>query len=85
MEKYSVIFKPSAYKTLRKFPNKDIKAIVAKINQLQKNPRPAGCKKLIGTDYYRLRCGHYRVLYSIEDDMLLIWIVKIGHRKGIYR
>jgi len=84
MGKYKIEFKQSAYKELKSIPTKDLKRILAKIELLSENPRPEGCKKLSALERYRIRQGDYRILYSIEDDVLIIYIVKIGHRKNVY-
>jgi len=56
------------------------------IRSLQAHPRPAGCKKLAGNaDYYRIRVGDYRVLYEIRDRVLLVLVIKVGHRREVYR
>ena len=85
MEKYKIEFKKSAVKELHSIPDKDIHKIIRKIKSLKENPRPDGCVKLTGKEQYRIRQGNYRILYSIEDDRLVIFVVKIGHRKNIYR
>ena len=86
MARYRVFIKPSAVKELRKIPTKkDRRRLVERIQALASDPRPPGCRKLSGRDRYRLRQGAYRILYSIEDDQLTIWVVKIGHRKDVYR
>jgi mRNA interferase RelE/StbE len=64
---------------------RDLKKILNRIKALAEDPRPAGCEKLTGQERYRLRQGRYRIVYSIQDDELTIWVVKIGHRKDIYR
>lgn len=84
MAKYKIEFKKSAYKELKSIPKKDIKRILNKIESLSDNPRPEGCKKLSALERYRLRQGDYRILYSIEDDVLTVFIIKIGHRKNVY-
>jgi len=56
-----------------------------RIEQLSENPRPLGCEKPTGKDRYRLRQGRYRIIYSIQDDELTVWIVKVGHRRDVYR
>lgn len=84
MAKYSVKVKKLVYKQIKKIPPKDSKKILDKINQLSFNPRPADCKKLLGQEKYRIRCGDYRILYEIEDDLLVVYIVKIGHRRDVY-
>lgn len=85
MEKYRIKIKASAIKELEKIPKKDLQRIVKKIQSLSINPRPSGCEKLSGQERYRLRQGNYRILYSVQDDILLVIVVKIGHRKEIYK
>jgi mRNA interferase RelE/StbE len=62
-----------------------VKRILDRIKTLEDNPRPTGCEKLTGQEKYRLRQGRYRIVYSIQDDELTVWVVKVGHRKDIYR
>ena len=85
MEKYKLKIKPSAVKELDKLPKKDLKRIISKIQSLSNNPRPQGCEKLSGQEKYRLRQGKYRIIYSIDDDILTIFVVKVGHRKDVYK
>jgi mRNA interferase RelE/StbE len=85
MGKYKIELKQSAVKELDKIPAKDLKKITAKIESLSTNPRPMGCEKLSALERYRIRQGNYRILYSIKDDILTVYVVKIGHRKDIYR
>ena len=86
MAKYEIFIKPSAVKELEGIgTKKDRRRIVSRIHELIENPRPPGFQKLSGADKYRIRCGHYRVVYSIDDDELMIQVVKIGHRREIYR
>ena len=85
MEKYKVEIKKSAVKEIERLPRGDLKAVLDKINSLADNPRPHDCKKLSGQEKYRVRCGNYRILYSIEDDVLVVFVVKVGHRKDVYR
>ena len=85
MAEYEILFKESAYKDLKKIPKADLRKILSRIKKLSDNPRPAGCEKLTGQELYRLRQGKYRIVYSIQDDKLTIWVVKVSHRKGIYR
>ncbi len=85
MEKYKIEFKKTAVKELKSIPDKDIKKIITKIKLLEENPRPNGCIKLTGKEQYRIRQGNYRILYSIEDDRLIIFVVKIAHRKNVYK
>ncbi len=86
MEKYRVLIKPSAVKEIESIPQKKIRQqIVRRIQQLANNPRPRGSTKLSGHDRYRIRQGAYRIVYAIEDDKLVVYVVKVGHRKDIYR
>ena len=85
MAAYKVFFKRSVEKDLETIPKKDLKKIIRRIGRLAENPRPQGCEKLTGQERYRLRQGHYRVAYSVQDNELTIWVVKVGHRKDIYR
>jgi mRNA interferase RelE/StbE len=85
MAAYKVFFKESVEKDLKSIPKKDLKKILHKIELLAVGPRPQGCEKLTGQERYRLRQGRYRIVYSIQDFELTIWIVKIGQRKDIYR
>jgi len=85
MAGYDIYFKESVWKDARKIPKKDLRNIMAKIKSLAENPRPEGCEKLTGQDRYRLRQGTYRIFYSIQDSKLTVWVVKIGHRKEVYR
>ena len=84
MGKYKIEFKKSAYKELKLIPKKELKRILSKIESLSENPRPEGCKKLSALERYRIRQGDYRILYSIEDNVLIIYIVKISHRKNVH-
>jgi mRNA interferase RelE/StbE len=85
MAAYKLFFKKSVQKDLDSIPKKDLKKILGRIESLSEDPRPKGCEKLTGQERYRLRQGRYRIVYSIQDDELTVWVVKIGHRKDIYR
>jgi mRNA interferase RelE/StbE len=85
MAAYKLFFKKSVQKDLSAIPKEDLKGILGRIKALAEDPRPAGCEKLTGHERYRLRQGRYRIVYSIQDDELTVWVVKIGHRKDIYR
>lgn len=85
MANYKILIKPSAKKELEKLPRKDLRKIVTKIQNLSSEPRPIGSEKLSGDDKYRVRQWNYRIVYSIEDEQLIIFVVKIGHRRDIYR
>ena len=85
MAEYEILFKESVYKDLKTIPKADLRKILSRIKKHSDDPRPAGCEKLTGQGQYRLRQGRYRIVYSIQDDKLTIWVVKVGHRKDIYR
>ena len=85
MARYRIELKKSAGKELAQIPKKDLRRVTEKIAALADNPRPKGCEKLSGQDKYRIRQGNYRILYSIEDDVLVVCVVKIAHRKESYR
>lgn len=85
MGKYRVEIKKSAVKEIKKLPSPDLKKILAVLASLSENPRPPGSIKLSGEEKYRVRCGDYRILYTIEDDVLVVYVVKVGHRREIYR
>ena len=84
MAKYKIVFRKSVAKDLRPVPKKDVKRILQRIELLRDDPRPPACEKLSGQERYRIRQGIYRILYGIEDDTLIVTVVKIGHRKKIY-
>ncbi len=85
MAEYNIYFKASVEKDLNKIPQKDVKKILQKIALLATNPRPSGVEKLTEKEWYRIRQGHYRILYCIEDSKLTILVIKISHRKDVYR
>jgi len=82
---YSLEIKRSAAKELAQLPPKDRGRIVARIQALADDARPVGAEKLSGQERYRVRQGDYRILYEIEDQVLRIMVVKIGHRRDVYR
>ena len=85
MAGYKIFFKKSVEKDFEAISKKDLKRIIKRIGELTNDPRPPGCEKLTGQDRYRLRQGRYRIIYSIQDNELTVWVVKVGHRKHIYR
>lgn len=85
MEKYKVFLRKSAASELGALSGKILQRIIARIRELEKNPRPPGCRKLSAEEKYRLRQGDYRIVYSVEDKDRTVVIVNIGHRKDIYR
>lgn len=83
---YELQFKTSAWKSLRKIPAETRARLVAAIWSLSEEPRPLGARKLTGqVDLYRLRIGDYRVVYDIQDQALVVLIIKVGHRREVYR
>jgi mRNA interferase RelE/StbE len=82
---YSLEIKRSAAKELAQVPPKDRGRIVARIQALADDPRPVGAEKLSGQERYRVRQGDYGILYEIEDQILRIMVVKLGHRRDVYR
>lgn len=85
MASYELRFKKSVAKDLRPFPKQDIKRILQRIRALADDPRPPGCEKLSGQERYRVRQGHYRIVYEIEDSRLTVLVVKVAHRREAYR
>jgi mRNA interferase RelE/StbE len=84
--KSRVSIKRSAVKEIEAIPQKkERQRIIRRIGQLADDPRPAGSKKLSGHDRYRVRQGIYRIVYSINDEEVIVVVVKIGHRKDVYR
>jgi mRNA interferase RelE/StbE len=82
---YKLQIKPSAVKELEALPPKQRRRIVSRIRKLSADPRPSGSEKLSGHQLYRVRQGNYRILYAIEDTDALLVVVKIGHRRDVYR
>ncbi|MBI2804325.1 MAG: type II toxin-antitoxin system RelE/ParE family toxin [Planctomycetes bacterium] len=86
MARYDVPYTPSADKALRKLPKSTQVRIATTTDELGDNPRPRGCKKLKGEDdLWRIRVGDYRIVYTIEDDQLIILAVRVAHRKDVYQ
>jgi len=82
---YKIIVKPSAQKDLDKLPDKELKRIALRLEQLRINPRPIGVQKLSDDEGYRLRSGNYRILFIINDKIKNIFIFRIKHRKDAYK
>jgi mRNA interferase RelE/StbE len=86
MARFKIEVSATAEKQLRKIPRPDQIRVVGAVLKLAENPRPRGCRKLAGyEDVYRIRVGTYRVIYSVERLQEIIDVLKIGHRKDIYR
>lgn len=84
MAEYKIFFKRSVEKDLKSIPKNDLKKILDRIEMLANNPRPLDCEKLTGQARYRVRQGLYRIVYSIQDYELTVWVIKVGHRKDVY-
>ena len=86
MAGYELLIKPSAVKEIERIDGKSNRhRIVQRIQDLAADPRPPGCEKLTRQERYRLRQGSYRIVYAVDDDQRTVLIVKVGHRKDIYR
>ena len=85
MARYRIVFRKSVAKDLRRIPKKDVTRILRRIDALADEPRPAGAEKLSEQERYRVRQGVYRILYEIADDELIVTVVKVGHRREVYR
>lgn len=85
-QRYTIELADDVIKALERLPKNVVIRLDKAIDALAENPRPHGYRKLVGThDDYRIRVGDYRIIYSIEDDRLVILIIDVGHRKDIYR
>ena len=85
MGRYRVVFRKSITRDMRRIPNRDLRRILATIDALSEDPRPPGVEKLSGQERYRVREGDYRIIYEVKDDQVIVVVVKIGHRKDVYR
>ncbi|MCH8511379.1 MAG: type II toxin-antitoxin system RelE/ParE family toxin [Kiritimatiellae bacterium] len=85
MASYSVEFAANVRKDFRKIPAADAEKILTKIHELTSTPRPIGSRKLKGEELYRIRIGMCRVVYEIEENRLVVLVVRVKHRKDVYR
>ena len=84
--RYLVELRPAAARTLRDLPASDRRRIAARIDALASNPRPAGVKLLAGPErLWRLRVGDFRIIYQVADEVLRVLVIRIGHRREVYR
>jgi mRNA interferase RelE/StbE len=83
--RYELVVRPSVAKDTKDIPSNDLKKILKKMVALCDDPRPPGSVKLSGMEYYRIRQGDYRIIYEIEDNRLIVVVIKVGHRRDIYR
>lgn len=85
MGAYKLIIKTSVFKDVADIPKDDLVKIDERMRNLAEDPRPIGCHKLSFKDFYRIRYGDYRILYAIDDKSQIVRIMKIGHRREVYR
>jgi mRNA interferase RelE/StbE len=85
MVKYRIRSRISLEKALKYISEKDRIRIAKRLRSLENNPRPYGCERLIGQNKYRIRQGVYRIMYEINDDEHIVTVIKVAHRKDIYR
>ena len=85
MASYRLLIKPSAARELEALPKRDRIRVVERIGGLASSPRPSGSERLSGEEKYRVRQGAYRVVYSVDEASRVVEVVKIGHRRDVYR
>jgi mRNA interferase RelE/StbE len=86
MARYELRFKPSVAKDLRGIPKTDVRRVLTRIQALRDDPRAPGCEKLAGGDeLYRVRQGTYRIVYAIHDEQVVVEVIRVGHRREVYR
>ena len=83
---YTIEFRPSVWKNVKNVPKKDLVKIKSKIEEIRSDlPDPATTRMSGNNEFHKVRCGNYRIIYEIHDDSLVILVVKVGHRKDVYR
>ena len=85
MARYELRVKPSVAKDLRAIPRADVKRILQRMEGLRDDPRPSACEKLAGAELYRVRQGVYRIAYGIDDGCIVVEVIRVGHRREVYR
>ena len=85
MAKFELVVRPSVTKDTKDIPSGDLIRILKRIESLREHPRPPDSIKLSGMEYYRIRQGNYRIIYEIDDTRLIVVVVKVGHRRDVYR
>ena len=84
MSKYRIELRPAAVKALRRIDPQDRSRVQGAIALLGEDPRPPGARALQGRDGYRVRVGNYRIIYTIRNDILVVVVVTVGHRRDVY-
>jgi mRNA interferase RelE/StbE len=83
---YKVILKPSVIKELKTIPKRDQRRIAIAIELLSENPYPNNSKKLVGSEQdYRVRVGNWRIIYEVQNNKLVVYVLRVAHRKDVYR
>ncbi len=82
---YTVVLARQAQRAIARLPSADAQRMYAATQALAQNPRPAGCVKLTGSPDWRIRVGSYRVIYAIDDAAAVVTVLKVGHRREVYR
>ncbi len=85
MATYEVALRASVIKDLKRFGSVDRERCITAMRSLAQDPRPRCCEKLSTQERYRIRVGDYRVIYEVRDAQLIVWVVKVGHRRDVYR
>ncbi len=86
MDSYKIEWRNSTRRDIRRIAREHVSRIVAAVSSLADNPRPAGCTKLSGSERaYRIRVGDYRIVYEVFDEAVYIEVIKVGHRRDVYR
>ncbi len=85
MASYSLLIKSSAAKEIEALSLNDRRRVITRIETLASEPRRPDCEKLSDQEYYRVRKGDYRVVYSVDDETRTVLVVKVGHRRDVYR
>ncbi len=85
MAKFDLVFKELVSRDLKEIPKQDVQWILKRIDALRDEPRPQGSVKLSGKGYYRVRQENYRIIYEIQDSQLVVILIKVGHRREVYR
>ena len=86
MARYELRIKPSVAKDLRGIARADVRRILARIEALRDDPRAPGCEKLAGgSELFRVRQGVYRIVYGVDDERVVVEVIRVGHRGEVYR